>query len=79
MLSEFSNAHVDLGQERSPDRSEIAALMKGICLKAGILPSGSLVPELAELLFGSIGIFLFRALLRYVGPQVIAATRARWF
>jgi hypothetical protein len=46
------------------------------------LPSESLVPEdllLAELLFGSIGIFLFRALLRYVGPQVIAATRARWF
>jgi hypothetical protein len=40
---------------------------------------GSLVPELAELLFGSIGIFLFRTLLRYVGPQVIAATRARWF
>jgi hypothetical protein len=36
MLSEFSNAHVDLGQERSPDRSEIAALVKGICLKAGI-------------------------------------------
>jgi len=82
MLSEFSNAHVDLGQERSPDRSEIAALVKGICLRAGILPSESLVPEdllLAELLFGSIGIFLFRALLRYVGPQVIAATRARWF
>jgi len=67
MLSEFSNAHVDLGQERSPDRSEIAALVKGICLKAGILPSGILVPELAELLFGSIGIFLFRTLLRYVG------------
>lgn len=35
MPSEFSNARVDLGQERSPDRTEIVVLVKGLCLKRG--------------------------------------------
>ena len=45
MLSEFSNAHVDLGQERSPDRGEIVALVKGLCLKSGNFVEPKARPE----------------------------------
>jgi hypothetical protein len=81
MPSEFSNARVDLGQERSPDRGEIVALVKGLCLKSGNFVEPKARPEDFVGRGATVWLerdFSFRTLLRYVGHLVIAATRARW-